>query len=84
MGVCTLVAGLIYLTKKLMEQTGFWSVDINSGTLKVSLITGPWSCRGSYKVAIVCLDVCLSDRRPSVQHFSREWPISFSWYLARW
>ena len=39
-GCPTLIAGLqnwLYLIKELMELTGFWCVDINSGKLEVGL-----------------------------------------------
>ena len=41
MGVPALVAGLkneLYLTKQLMEKTGFWCVDVNLEKLKVTLM----------------------------------------------
>ena len=55
--------------------------DKNSVKLKVTLIIGPLSCRGSCKIRIVCLSF-----RLSVQHFPQEWHISFFdfWHDGRY
>ena len=63
MCVPTLVAEIynwLYLTKKLIEYTGFWCFDINSGKFKVALIIGAPSNRGSYKTMVACLSFHLS------------------------
>ena len=55
--------------------------DKNSVKLKVTLIIGPLSCRGSCKIRIVCPSF-----RLSVQHFPQEWHISFFdfWHDGRY